>query len=339
MAGGGNASLDRAHDPGADAALARLPAAGETTVVAPIHRHRAEILLGVASWTDRTMTAPGVFYPQTVKTPEARLRYYASRFPLVEVDATYYALPAESTARLWVDRTPAGFTFDVKAHALMTGHATETARLPRALRDSLPAEVRDKARVYAKELPREFRDEIWRAFREGIEPLRASGKLGAVMMQFPPWVRPAAHTPEMLERVRQRLGDLPVTVEFRHPSWLAPRMRERVWDLLRRLDMTYVVADTPPDTPASLPIVPAITTPRLAVVRLHGRRSELWGATDAPVVEKYRYLYDSGELGEWKTIIDELAEQAERIHVVFNNCYANYGTTNAAQMASLLREI
>jgi uncharacterized protein YecE (DUF72 family) len=82
--------------------------------------------------------------------------------------------------------------------------------------------------------------------------------------------------------------------------------------------------------------VPAITTENLSVVRLHGRRSELWGARDAQVVEKYRYLYDREELEDWLAVILELAEQTEQLHVVFNNCYANYGTTNALEMTGML---
>ena len=89
------------------------------------------ILVGTASWTDPTMTASGVFYPVGADSAEERLQYYASTFPVVEVDATYYALPAERTAQLWVDRTPPDFTFDIKAHALMTGQGTETKRLPK----------------------------------------------------------------------------------------------------------------------------------------------------------------------------------------------------------------
>ena len=282
------------------------------------------------------MTARGVFYPDDVKTPEARLRYYASRFSLVEADAGFYAMPDRETAVRWVERTPADFVFNVKAHALMTGHATEVARLPRSIRDELAANPDLGPRVYAKDLTPEIRDEVWRLFRLAVEPLHAAGKLGVVLLQFAPWIRPARHTPAMLARAREQLGDLPIAVEFRHPSWLEPRLRERVWSQLRDHDMTYVVADTPPGTPTSLPIVPAITTPRLVVLRLHGRRSELWGARDAPVVEKYRYLYSADELDEWLAVILELADQAERVHVVFNNCYANYGTTNALEMARMI---
>jgi len=100
--------------------------------------------------------------------------------------------------------------------------------------------------------------------------------------------------------------------------------------------MTYVIADTPPGTATTMPRVPAVTTRGLAIVRLHGRRSETWGARDASVAEKYRYLYDHDELEEWLRVILGLGEEAERIHIVFNNCYANYGTTNAVEMARLL---
>jgi uncharacterized protein YecE (DUF72 family) len=326
---------DSAHDPGTETAASRAARAGAGEVK-PIRVGRSRILVGVASWTDRTMTAPKVFYPSDATTPEARLRYYASRFPLVEVDSTYYALPTAQTAQAWADRTPDDFTFNVKAHALMTGHATETTRLPRILRDELPETLAAAKRLYAKELPRELRDEVWRLFRNALDPLHEAGKIGAVLLQYAPWVRPAKHTPEMFARARERLGDLPIAVEFRHPSWLEPRLRERVWRELREHDMTYVVADTPPGTDTSLPIVPAITKTGLAMVRLHGRRSELWGARGAAVVEKYRYLYDATELEEWSEIILELAEQSERLHVVFNNCYANYGVTNAIEMAGLL---
>ena len=86
------------------------------------------------------MTASGVFYPVGADSAEERLQYYASTFPVVEVDATYYALPAERTSQLWVDRTPPDFTFDIKAHALMTGQGTETKRLPKSIREALPEE-------------------------------------------------------------------------------------------------------------------------------------------------------------------------------------------------------
>lgn len=324
---------DAGHDPGAELAARRAPA----DLVARAARVGGSVVrVGTAGWTDATLTARGVFYPPGVSTPESRLRYYASRFPMVEADAGFYAVPDRATTERWAERTPADFVFDVKAHALMTGHATDVARLPRVVRDELPKSLAPHARAYAKDLPLELREEVWRLFRDAMAPLRESGKLGAVLLQFAPWIRPSRATPAMFARARERLGDLPVAVEFRHPSWLEPRLRERLWAQLRANDMTYVVADTPPGTPTSLPRVAAVTTPGLAIVRMHGRRSELWGAREATVAEKYRYLYDRGELEDWLDTILELADQVEQLHLVFNNCYANYGTTNALEMSALI---
>src|SRR6478736_857396 len=132
--------IDHDHDPGSDAASARV-AALESSASEPIETGGSRVLVGTASWTDPTMTAAGVFYPAGADSAEERLAYYASSFPVVEVDATYYALPAERTAQLWADRTPPDFKFDIKAHALMTGQGTETKRLPKAIREALPAEV------------------------------------------------------------------------------------------------------------------------------------------------------------------------------------------------------
>jgi uncharacterized protein YecE (DUF72 family) len=325
--------FDTSHDPGTAGAAARI---SDRSFPEPIRVNACEIRVGTAGWTDKTLTARGVFYPDAVGGPEGRLKYYASRLSIVEADAGFYAIPTRETCQRWVERTPDHFVFNVKAHALMTGHATEVARLPALIRDALPPKIAAQSRVYAKDLDRELRDTVWRLFRDAVEPLRESGKLGAVLLQFAPWILPAKNTPAMLERAREGLRDLPIAVEFRHPSWLEPRLRERLWAQLRAQRMTFVVADTPPGTPTSLPIAPAVTTPELVVVRLHGRRSELWGAKEATVLEKYRYLYDREELESWIEVILELAEQTERVHVVFNNCYANYGTTNALEAAGVL---
>src|SRR5439155_6676328 len=151
---------------------------------------------GTASWTDPTMTAKGVFYPDGATSAEDRLRHYATVFPVVEVDATYYALPREQQAKLWVERTPDDFVFDVKAHALMTGQPSEVKRLPKDIRDALPEKLKEKARIYGKDLPAELHDEVWNAFKQGVEPLRAAGRLGAIFLQFPRWVFPSSEARE-----------------------------------------------------------------------------------------------------------------------------------------------
>ncbi|MEP6469181.1 MAG: DUF72 domain-containing protein, partial [Chloroflexota bacterium] len=118
------------HDPGPDSSADR----GEAHAEAPRQPLRIGdgiVRIGTASWTDPTMTAPGVFYPPDASTAEDRLRFYADQFPIVEVDATYYALPNRHMGEVWLERTPPDFTFDIKAHALMTGQPSEAKRLPK----------------------------------------------------------------------------------------------------------------------------------------------------------------------------------------------------------------
>jgi uncharacterized protein YecE (DUF72 family) len=323
------------HDPGAEAAGER----GEAHAIAarePIRVNGASIRVGTASWTDPTMTAAGVFYPPDATTAEDRLVYYANQFPLVEVDATYYALPARRQAELWLERTPPDFTFDIKAHALMTGQPSEPKRLPKDLREALPPDILDQKRAYARDLPAAVVDEIWARFLDGIEPLRSSGKLGAVFLQYPRWFFPISESRDEIVKAKERLGDTPFAVELRHASWFNEKNRERTIRFFEDEQVPYVMVDAPPGTKSSVPPVTLVSSPKLAVVRFHGRRSETWEKSGIPVVERFRYLYDEGELGEWVPRIREAAEQAPEVHVLMNNCYANYGTTNAREIADLL---
>lgn len=142
----------------------------------------ASILVGTASWTDKTLIACGRFYPKEARTAEGRLRYYASQFPIVEVDSSYYALPAAATSQLWVERTPHGFVMNVKAFRLFTGHQTAPAVLPKDFQQAVPRE----GNLFYKDTPTELRDELWRRFHEALAPLRHAGRLGLVHFQFPP---------------------------------------------------------------------------------------------------------------------------------------------------------
>ena len=324
-----------AHDPGPEAARERadrLAPAAE-----PIRVGGNEVRLGTASWTDPTMTAAGVFYPPEAKTAEDRLRFYAGQFPVVEVDASYYAIPARETAELWVERTPAHFRFDVKAHALMTGQPSEVKRLPKAIREELPEELAAKARIYGKDLPPELYDEVWSSFGRAIEPLREAGRLGAVFLQFPRWVFPSNENRELILDARRRLG-VEVAAEFRNASWFNEKNAERTLRFLEDNRVPYVMVDGPQGLKSSIPPVTAVTSPELAVVRFHGRRSDLWEKPGIPVVERFRYLYDEDQLADWVPRIREVAKAARQTHVLMNNCFGNYGTTNARELAALLRD-
>ena len=282
------------------------------------------------------MTAPGVFYPDGATSPEARLRFYAARYPVVEVDSTYYAIPALKMVQNWVARTPGEFTFDVKAHALMTGQPSEVDRFPRELRGALPASLAGKERIYASDLPDELRDAVWRSFLGALEPLRASGKLGAILMQYPKWVGPSRANAAVIEDARRRLEGWPAAIELRNRAWFDDRTRPRTLDLLRRNELAYVAVDSPPGFESSVPAVGEATSRRLAVVRFHGRNTDTWEARVTQVSQRFRYLYDETQLREWLPLIQAISEQTEEVHLVFNNCYGNYATTNALEMTGLL---
>ena len=350
---------DPTHDPGASCARQRAidaRAAGVRDVVTrAVAVNEVPVRIGTASWTDPTLLQRGVFYPEGVSTAEERLRFYSARYPLVEVDATYYVPPTRAMATAWASRTPDDFVFDVKAYALMTGHAAETKRMPDWLRRQLPRSMASDARVYARDLPASVVDDVWARFMAALAPLDAVGKLGPVLLQFPRWFTPSRTSADALRAARTRLGDAAAAVEFRNPEWVTGRIAARTVALLEELQFTYVCVDAPPGTDSSMPPVTPITTPGLAVVRLHGRRSAAWEATHQVVSERYRYLYDGPQLTEWTARIGDLATRVsspragssglpdmaharQGVHVVFNNCHANYGTANADEITALLIE-
>jgi uncharacterized protein YecE (DUF72 family) len=324
------------HDPGAEASAERGAAVADAAASPILTAGGSTIRIGTASWTDPTMTAPGVFYPRGADSAEERLTFYAETFPIVEIDATYYALPSARVAEAWVERTPPDFTFDAKAHALMTGQPTETKRLPKDIRQALPPELQAKSRLYARDLPDEIRDQVWQMYLAGLEPLRASGKLGSVLLQFPRWFFPIGENRDLILEARERLGDVQSAVEFRSETWFNEKNRERTLRFLTDNKIPFVIVDGPQGLKSSVPPIVAVTSPELALVRFHGRRVETWEASNIPVVERFRYLYSPEELAEWLPRIREAAEDAHEMHVLMNNCYANYGSTNARELAAML---
>jgi len=326
------------HDPGAEAAGERATAVERAASLPLATPSGSTIRIGTASWTDPTMTAPGVFYPRGADSAEERLAFYAGTFPIVEVDATYYALPSAKVAETWVARTPPDFTFDLKAHALMTGQPTETKRLPKDVREALPPDLAAKARLYAKDLPAELRDEIWNRFALGIAPLRAAGQLGSVLLQYPRWFFPVGESRDVILEARARLGDIRSAVELRSETWFNEKNRDRTLAFLTDNAIPFVMVDAPQGLKSSVPPIMAVTSPDLALVRFHGRRVETWEASGIPVVERFRYLYSPSELAEWVPRIREAAEAAHEMHILMNNCYANYGSTNARELAAMLEE-
>lgn len=293
------------------------------------------ILVGTASWTDPGLIKCGRFYPKGCSSAEARLRYYATRFPMVEVNSSYYALPSCSNSELWVERTPADFTFNVKSFRLFTGHQTPVDVLPTSVRGALGAYA--KTNIYLKDMPAELIDEMWRLFIEAIGPLKAAGKLGAVHFQFAPWFIYSPPAREHLDEVRARLTDYNVSVEFRHESWLNEKHRNLTLEFEKERGMCNVVLDEPQGFTNSVGAHWVVTNPGLAVVRLHGRNAETWnikGATAAS--ERFNYDYSKVELEGLASSITELSHKSAITHVVFNNNNEDQGQRNATTLMSML---
>lgn len=293
------------------------------------------ILIGTASWTDRSLIESGMFYPPEAKTPEQRLKFYAGRFPMVEVDSSYYALPSVKNAARWAERTPPGFVFDVKSFRLFTGHQTPPSALPADIRAALgPLE---KPNVYYRDVPEDLRAELWARFRSAIQPLREAGKLGVALFQFPPWF---VRSPESYAHIRhcaEAMAGHRVAVEFRHRSWLEGAHAAESLEFLRSLGLAQVVVDEPQGFANSVPARWEATSEDIAVVRLHGRNAATWNIKGAASsAERFNYLYSLAELEELAEPIRALSDAATDVHVVFNNNMSHYAQRNAAELMGLL---
>jgi uncharacterized protein YecE (DUF72 family) len=295
------------------------------------------ILIGTASWTDPTLVKEGHFYPPDVKSSEARLKYYASKFPIVEVDSTYYFPPSERNSVLWIERTPKDFTFNVKAYSLLTNHPTKRDSLYAEVKEALPDELAEKARVYRENLPDELMEQVWQRFHDALMPLHSAGKLGAILFQFPEWFVIGRQNKDYIVETAERLQDFRIAVEFRHQSWLNERNRDETLSFLEKHDLPLVCVDMPQGFPSSIPRLAVATARDLSMVRFHGRDPEVWAKKNVSASERFRYHYSKDELAEWVRPIEDLSEQTRETHVLMNNCYRDYAVNNARDLAGLLQ--
>ena len=296
---------------------------------------RPKIRIGTCSWTDPTLLASG-WYPEDVaKKADLRLRYYAERFPLVENDASYYAIPDQKQAKLWAERTPDDFIMNFKAFGTITTHPTDPKRLPKDLRAALPAEALAKKRLYPKDFPKEVLDEIHARFWVGLEPLRKSGKLGAILLQYPEWFPIGSKNKAEILRARELLPDDTLAVEFRNHTWMEERNQAETLAFLRDNGLTYVAVDEPQGFPSSIPPIAAVTAP-LAIVRFHGRNAENWKKPGLSAAERFDYSYTKPELAEWLPKIKRLEDEADEVHLLMNNCYGDKAVRNADDLGKLL---
>jgi uncharacterized protein YecE (DUF72 family) len=295
----------------------------------PTHASRGQaIRVGTSSWAD-----PGFlryWYPKGL-SPARRLAYYAERFDCVELNASFYSVPAERQAELWADRTPDGFLFDVKLHRYLSFHATEP--------DALPADLREHAEVDERRhlvRDRELERELARRMRAATAPLADQRKLGAFLLQLTPGFSPRRNRLAELDPVFDELEPVPVAVEFRHRGWVE---RGRLAELKRYLsgrDAVLVGVDAPRDEHFTiLPPVDAVTNRRLAYLRCHGRNLDGY-LRGRSVAERFDYDYPTEELEEIAERARVLADEAEEVHVMFNNNARDYAPKAARRLLQAL---
>jgi uncharacterized protein YecE (DUF72 family) len=273
----------------------------------------ARIRIGTCSWADETLTK--VWYPPGVRSAEERLRHYADRFGTVELNSSYYRLPDATQVGTWAERLPAGFTMHVKAFGLMTRHPVRLEAIPEDLRDAMPVDERGRVDRPSREL----RAEVFRRFASALEPLRQTGKLGGILLQFPSYVVRKPVSFEYIEWAQEQLPGDELLLEFRHRSWLDEDGRAETLRFLEERGLTYVIVDAPKTEAKNLvQTVVAATTPT-AYVRFHGRNAETWNKRTGSAAERFDYLYSTDELREWVEPLRELAAESDSVYAMFNN--------------------
>ena len=246
------------------------------------------------------------WYPRGVSSAEARLRYYAERFDVVEVDSPYYALPDPDVTRRWAERTPDEFTFHVKASAAMTFHEGEPS------------------------------DADFAAFRGALEPLELSGKLRGVLLQYHPRFVKSSEAKEELARVRGRLDPLVPLIEFRHRSWMDADERSDTLGFLEENGLAYVSVDAPLTRATNVAPRVAAATHAVSVIRFHGRNAQTWNIRGGSAADRFDWMYTPDELAEWVEPTRLLTEQAEEVYALFNNNRDDFAPRSAVIFRGLL---
>jgi len=303
------------------------------TPPSPAPARRRDVLVGTCSWSDPSLIQCKRFYPRGCSTAEKRLAYYASQFPIVEVDSSFFAMPQAHHSQLWVERTPPEFVFNIKAFRLLTGHQTPPQSLPRDIAAALPPLQGRKKNYYYADVPQEIRQELWRRFIEAIAPLRHSGKLKAAHFQFAPWVANSPQWRAHVEHCVEQMAGHLLAVEFRNSSWLAD---DRVEDTLaweRELGVAHVIVDEPQGVGNYAQGVWEVTNPALAVVRLHGRNAQTWNAKGlAASSERFNYQYSDEEIADLAARTHELVGRAFQVHALVNVNFEDQGVVAARRL-------
>ena len=286
------------------------------------------ILVGTSSWAD-----PGFvkeWYPPGMAARD-RLPWYADRFEAVELNSSFYAVPDRSTVHKWVNDTPDGFVFDVKAHRALSRHAAPLESLPPELRDDAQTTGRGRVRL-TPELERTLASRLV----EETAPLAEAGKLGAYLLQLTPAFAPHRHELEELDGLVEAFAPHRLAVELRHRGWVRDKRRERTLGWFADRGVAFVSVDAPPgDHVPIMPALDAVTTDKLSYLRAHGRNTEGY-LTGKSVAERFAWRYSDEELEEIAGRVRSLAEEAREVHVAFNNNRGDDAPTAAQRFRSLL---
>jgi uncharacterized protein YecE (DUF72 family) len=285
------------------------------------------IVVGTSSWAD-----PGFveeWYPPDLPARE-RLPYYAERFEAVEVNSTFYAVPAQSTVARWVKQTPDGFTFDIKLHRLLSRHSAGCSSLPKDLREAVRTTPRGRVKLSSA-----LERDLAAAVLDAVEPLVDAGKLAGFLLQLSPAFGPRDHELDELAPLVELVAPHPLAIEPRHAGWTREHRVQATLEWFEAHGAVWVATDMPHgDHMTIMPPVDAVTSSRLAYFRAHGRNLEgyVHGRT---VAERFGYRYSDDELREIGGRAHELAGQAEEVRLMFNN---NRGS-DAPEAAERMREL
>jgi uncharacterized protein YecE (DUF72 family) len=284
--------------------------------------------VGTSSWAD-----PGFvqeWYPPGLPARD-RLSFYAERFEAVEVNSTFYAVPGEGTVGRWVAQTPAGFTFDVKLHRLLSRHAADLRSLPPDLRDR--AETDERGRVA---LTAELEAAMIDAILDAMAPLEEEGRLSTFLLQLSPAFAPRSHRLEELAPLIERFAPRPIAIELRHRGWVGHGRLEDTLGWLEDHRAAFVCVDAPEtNTPTVMPPIDAVTRNDVAYLRAHGRNAHGY-VHGRSVAERFAYQYSDDELREIAGRALDLATRVPDVRLMFNNNRGADAPTSARRMRELL---
>jgi uncharacterized protein YecE (DUF72 family) len=272
------------------------------------------VRIGTSGWNYPTGkgTWNGIFYP----VPPGRrsrgagafdeLRFYAEHFNTVEINSTFYGIPAPATARAWVARTPPGFEFSLKLYQKFTH----------------PGMFRKSTGEDPWNLGQKDVDE----FRTSIDPIASAGKLGALLAQFPASFRNEPDSHAYLEWLLERFRGYQVALELRHRSW-----SDEPAGTLQLLD-EFGAAWTQIDEPKFQSSIRQNLLPNVRTfyyLRLHGRNASQWW-THEKSEDRYNYLYSPEELRPFAEAAKEASREVKKAYLYANNHFSAKSVANAA---------